>query len=414
MNTVFKCFFCAALLLSMCTVNAGGNNNIVLTGTNNQSIDRMAIQSAINSASPGATVILKGTFQLDGTAISIVRPNLKIIGSGGDKNNNWGTVISGLLRSDGTPQRNFGAPTFSLNNVGFLLLHGSSNITIQGIKFVNLNIPVQIAPQVVSYTSSLCSSFNVLPSGGANYSIMQNWIDNSNRPISGFGKATNVSITNNRISNSGFTFFDIVLAGTNSVGCTATNGQGGFVTQALPGLLNPSQVLIQKNDFDTDNAIDQIALLIAENVLVSGNNISAGANTECSVLARTNNGLITLNNVDLGNAGLCGIAVDAATAAPFTNPVNIVSFNNVLNGDPTIGIGVGMDDGITGVLALGNIFHNIGAAEYLLCDANADSNAEAEALCDGTGVATSNNTVISSSKYRVMNLGVNNKIIIIK
>ena len=78
-------------VLLLAAVVLAGNGNITTVNCTGNPTDRALIQSAINNAGSGDTIMLVGTCQLDGTRVFITKSNLTITGAGAA--GNWSTVV---------------------------------------------------------------------------------------------------------------------------------------------------------------------------------------------------------------------------------------------------------------------------------------------------------------------------------
>lgn len=378
----------------------------IVYGQNNQAVDRIAIQDAIDNAKPGSIIVLKGMFKLDGTTIDIRNSNITLMGAGAA--DGWSTVLVGLTNPNGTPQVDNPAPTFQHFNRAFKVSHDARNITIMGIKFLNINRGITIAPGLQS-NSSLCSDFTITK-GGANYIVRDNWFDNNSVAYTVSGDADGTAFTNNKMTN--ISARDISIGGGGALRCSTPNGSGGFISVLLPDGGVPKNAVVTGNVIDQDKAQFSVTYLQVINLLMFGNKITVGPNSIGVVTLRTDNAYIANNIIDLKGFGFFGIAVDPPTAPTvFNNQKNTVAFNFVSNAIADVGVGIAVDS-TSGTTMFGNTFSNNAGADYLLCDLFADTNNVSSALCDGLGIPTSNNKIIvDDPAISVMDLGVDNKIV---
>ena len=138
--------------------NPNRGNNITPVNCTGNPTDRALIQSAINNAGSGDTIMLVGTCQLDGTRVFITKSNLTITGAGAA--GNWSTVVKGIASTSGTPVGDNGFPDFLLFNRGFQIgdISGNSvvkNVGISNIKFSTLNRAVIVSPQIGEITTNV-------------------------------------------------------------------------------------------------------------------------------------------------------------------------------------------------------------------------------------------------------------------
>lgn len=378
----------------------------IINGQNNQAIDRIAIQNAVDSAKPGSIVVLNGVFQLDGTVIDIKNSSIVLKGAG--ENDGWSTVLVGLTNPNGSPQLDKPAPTFQHFNRAFKISHDARNITIMGIKFLNINRGITISPGLQG-NSNLCSDITVTK-GGANYIVRDNWFDNNSSAFNVIGEADGTVFTHNKMTNT--LVRDISFGGGGALRCAMPNGTGGFITVVIPNAGVPKNAVVSDNVIDQDKAQFSVAYLQVINLLMIGNKIDVGPNSIGAVTLRTDNAFILNNAINLNGFGFFGVAVDPATAPTvFNNPKNTVAFNFVSNSIADVGVGIVVDS-TSGATMFGNTFSNNAGADYLLCDLFADTNNVSSAICDGLGIPTSNNKIIvDDPSITVMDLGVDNKII---
>lgn len=113
-----------------------GKGNITTVSCTGSSSDRALIQSAINNAGSGDTLMLVGTCQLDGTQVFIIKSNLTITGAGAA--GNWSTVVQGIASGDGTPVGDGGLPSELLFNRGFQIGDTSGNSQVQNVLIENI------------------------------------------------------------------------------------------------------------------------------------------------------------------------------------------------------------------------------------------------------------------------------------
>ena len=400
------------------SVYANGSSNVtsvVCTGKSG-SADRLAIQAAINSARPGAVIKLMGTCQLDGQEIFINTSNITLQGVGAQ--GNWTTVLSGLTGTNGLPLTDFGAPTYQFFNRGISIGPSNntiSNVTIQGIKFINLHRGVVISPSIAG-NSSLCSGYpggvTITTGNASNIVVGNNWFDNNTRALSNFGTSDHINLVNNLITNTGngSGFTDITIEGQQQ-SCSNPNGSQSSIEIGTPASINVSNNTI-KND------LSEVPILaIATNQVIANNNITSGSNIYVAIDSAALNSLIIGNVIDGSSLMSAGIEVDFPFEAWPNNAQtsSLVTLNTIKNSAPSIGTGAVVDSSVSGAIMIGNFFNNISSADYLLCDADANTNDTAAANCaqnPNNPVASFNNTIVSViPSTTIMNLGNNNQII---
>lgn len=386
--------------------------------------DRALIQKYINKAAPGDTINLAGTCQLDGTAIFINTSNLTIQGAGAS--GNWSTVLLGLTDSNGVPLNDQPGPTFQYFNHGISI--GPSNntisgVAIQGIKFKNLNWPVDISPSIAGNTH-LCSGITITTGNASHISVTDNWFDNDGLAVSNFGVGDHINIENNLITNmgvltnsdAGLGAFDISVVGQLNL-CSNSDNSISFAAVGTTSFLN-----ITNNTIKNDKSRLPFFIL-ANSAVITNNNITAGPNINGSlgmdnIVGATVMDLGIANSVIIGNIingiGLTSPAIQIDYPfVPFNQPTtSFLALNTIINSAPFTGVGISVDSSVSGATMIGNLFNNISSTDYLLCDANANTNATAAANCYPNGSGSSfNNTIVSTNpNTTVMNLGTNNTI----
>jgi len=394
----------ALLLLAACPGSTYAATTTAVCA-NNIGIDRVLIQAAINNSVAGDTIELIGTCQLDGTAIFINTPNLTIKGPGAA--GNWTTVVSGLTDLNGIPLDDGTAPSFLRFNRGLSIgprTDSISGITIQGIKFANLNSAVDISPSIGG-NSNLCSGMQIT-SGNASYILVtNNWFDNDRRAVSNIGLSHHINITANLITNSGFSNEDIL-------------SEGGFIECFVPqrsfnAIQFPSDVSYQNNVIKSDHA--HVAPIFAENVqsiTIIKNAVTSGV-AFAPILFIAQEAHVSQNVVNGLGSALAGIFDNQAFApfVPFPTLDHQISNNSITN-ISSAGIGIGVDSGIFGTVITNNQFDTSGVVNILLCDANANASPLAALECSGGGIASHDNLVITTHfGGTVLDLGSHNKVI---
>lgn len=380
--------------------------------------DHDLIQAVINVSAPGDTIKLIGTCQLDGRAILISISNLTIQGAGAS--GNWATVISGLTDSGGMPLRDQAAAPFGWFNRGFSIgsLNGPvSGVTIQGIKFVNLNYAVNVSPSIAG-SSNLCSSIQITGATASGIAVTNNWFDNVVRAVSNLGLSDHINVTGNLISNSGYA--DAVRgyhADFNSAGgflsCKNADGSHSLLAMQFPAYVN-----YQSNVIRDDHAYDPILIYPdVQSVSIVKNTITSGSALEL-ILFAAQSAYVSQNILDGQGGAFAGIFGNQTLQ--LSAPLYQVKNNSIANINGTaanyygvpVGIGIGVDSGIFGASIASNQFDSSATVDVLLCDATASTTAIAAAQCDGGGIASHNNKVIIDPGTTVSDLGVNNKILV--
>ena len=381
--------------------------------------DHDAIQNAVNNSAPGDTIKLIGTCQLDGRAIIISHSNLTIEGPGAS--GNWATVISGLSDSGGMPLGDQGGYPFGWFNRGFSVqmpLNGSiSGVTIQGIKFVNLNYAVNISPSIAG-NSNLCAATQIVTGATASTILVaNNWFDNVVRAVSNLGSSDQIYVTGNLITNSGFADSFGLRADINSAGgfLPCKNADGSHSSLAIQF---PAHLTYQANVITNDHASFPIFVFPdVQSVSIIKNTITTGNAFDLIVFA-AQNAYVSQNVLD-GQGGSLG-GIFGNQTLQLSSPQYQIKNNSITNINGTnsngygvpVGIGIGVDSGIFGPSIVNNQFDSSAVVDILLCDATANTTAIAAVQCDGGGIASHDNKVIINSGTTVSDLGVNNKILV--
>ena len=128
---------CKLLVISASLVAATANAKVLkLDGQNDSSVDRAAIQSAIDSAPEKSVIQLRGTFQFDGDNVIVDRSDLTIMGAGP------GATLLGLVDNNGLPQGGFD------HNNGITIEPSGpetvANIQIKNLEFSGFALAVQL------------------------------------------------------------------------------------------------------------------------------------------------------------------------------------------------------------------------------------------------------------------------------
>jgi hypothetical protein len=370
---------------------------VICTGSNN----RVLIQSAIVNSVAGDTIELIGTCQLDGTAIFINTPNLTIEGAGAA--GNWSTVVSGLTDSSG-PLGDGPSPTFLRFNRGLSIgprNDSISGVTIQGIKFTNLNSAVDISPSI-SGNSTLCNDMPITSGNASDILVANNWFDNDRRAVSNFGLSDHINITDNLITSSGFSGEDIISEG-GFIECHTGIGNGLSFTP----IQFPTDVSFQDNVITNDNASLPLFILSVQSVKIIKNTITGGGSIFTPILFIAQKAYVSQNVVDGHGLAFAGI-FDNQAFVPFVSfpTLDHQISNNSISNISLAGVGIGVDSGIFGTSIVNNQFDTSGLVNILLCGASLS------AVCDGGGIASHDNTVITTNfGSSVSDLGLQNKLI---
>ncbi len=175
------------LALALFVLGAGsaeaGPNSVLVIGQNDQAVDRATLQAAVDGASPGTTIELEGTFQLDGERILIEDSFLTLAGrridndGDGAFNEDWGdgldNDLDGLIDEDGWDatlrgvEDPAGGPATqqgdnALWNRGLVVegVQGTlRRLRIRDIRFSNFHRAIEIIPEWGSPTGGCIDRF---------------------------------------------------------------------------------------------------------------------------------------------------------------------------------------------------------------------------------------------------------------
>jgi hypothetical protein len=223
---------CAVLgcLIACPVVAFAGGKTIVVTGQNDSSIDRPAIQAAIDAAPKNGTVLLQGTFQLDGVELFVRKSHLAIVGialdndgdhrvnedwadgqdndgDGAIDEDDWDAVLQGVLDGSGQPdQGSFpaepGNPGRSLFNRG-IAVQADDNVVIRDLKFTGMTRGVAFGGEILVQPGVYCDEIQRTHVLTKNSAAERNLFDNMQRGVQVFGVAKNVVFRDNIMINEG-------------------------------------------------------------------------------------------------------------------------------------------------------------------------------------------------------------------
>ena len=250
------------LVVAVTASAAPPKKTTVVEGENDSSVDRQAIQDAIDDAGKNDTVELFGTFKLDGTAIFVTRGDITIAGRRIDNDHDgtinedwadgidndgdgdvdedgWDAVLQGILTVDGRPDE----MPLTLYNRG-LIWRGFSgtgrNITVRDIEFSGLVRGVTFEPSFVLPAGFLCDDLVVTEAAIHNSTVERNHFTNSVRGFQIFGGSDHVKVQNNLATNirassatPSQSAFPILLVG-ESLFCIAPDGSDSSVPFGSP------------------------------------------------------------------------------------------------------------------------------------------------------------------------------------
>ena len=266
---------------------AGGGDVITVLGLDDPGQDRANIQAAVDSAAPGDTVRLIGTFRLDGERITLGISSLTVEGEeldndgdgrvqedwADDRDNDgdgrvdeddWETWIFGVDAGDGTPVLNDG--TNGLFNRG-LVVDGAEgelrNLTIRQLAFSTFHRAIELVPEWFSPTGR-CEDRVAVAGSLDRVRIEDNRIVASELGITLLGAIDNSTVERNVFADIGI--FGAVVEG-GEVRCPFADGS--FVDLALS---TPSHNRILANEVLRGS----LGTALTEQSLVADNEIEDG------------------------------------------------------------------------------------------------------------------------------------------
>lgn len=214
-NTLRVCLTIVGLLVATTSFAA----TLTVDGKDNINADRKAIQRAIDKADPGDVILLKGTFQLDGTSVKVNKSDLTVEGEV-DGDGNPTTLIKGILDANGNPVTEFPGSGYINRGIEVQATPDNpilvSNVVVKDLKMDGHNRTVSMSSVLTS--SNLCA--DIVTSLGVKDIIVENIHgDNNVRGPQSFGAAENVE------------FRDLNIENTHSIGMIISGGTAGCYLQ---------------------------------------------------------------------------------------------------------------------------------------------------------------------------------------
>lgn len=252
-------FTTGTLIFMLLATAAMGAQPIVVNGQNDIAVDRQAIQDAIDGASDGDTVRLRGTFQIDGQRIFIeqsIRLRGEAIDNDGDGATNedwtdgvdndgdgaideddWDTFLLGLTDANGLPRGDL--PDGSQFNRGIAiegLEDEVEDLEIRDIAFINFHRAITALPDIQFGDTFACS--DVIETGGSveELTVRKNRFFNNARAVQFFGGVDEGEIKDNVVVGGGAA--QLLLIG----GVTGCTGPGD-----PPAIGNPTETRVKGN-----------------------------------------------------------------------------------------------------------------------------------------------------------------------
>ncbi len=260
------------LLAVLCLATPAESTATVIhvVGQDDASVDRPALQAAIDAASPGMTISLAGTFQLDGERVLLETPYLTLAGEAVDNDGDgatnedwpdgvdndgdgqvdedgWDTHLRGVLADNGRPARVDGEN--ALWNRA-LVVEGASG-TLRGLTIRNLHLSgfhrgIDLTPEWGSPTGGCADRFHT---GGKVHGmrLVSNHFAGNALGVLGLGDVRSLRAERNL-----FTEHEIggLFMEGGRVGCPLVDGSSVELT-----LGTPLRTRIEDNRFENANAL---------------------------------------------------------------------------------------------------------------------------------------------------------------
>ena len=321
---------------------AGPPQTITVQGQDNINLDRQAVQDALDSAQPGDTVELVGTFQFDGGEVFITKSRLTLAGRAVDNDgdgkvnedwtdgvdndgdgdvdeDDWDAEIHGLAYPDGTPVEDLTSTLFNRAvgiTAGFGDLRG---IAVRHLKFYTVLRGVRLSGGHFSYSHD-CDDIVYTGDEIDGVVVEKNLFDNTRRGAQIFGTVANATFRDNVAIGS---HNQALLVVGDLVGCRLPGDNSDF-TGVMP-IERPERIEISGNrvladpttgiavfgtDHSTvrDNAVEtnRVGVYLYDNLGLSAlRNLVSGAELGLGMEAE-NKATVMHNVVSGGNAGVYG------------------------------------------------------------------------------------------------------------
>jgi len=242
------------LALIVSVASADPSETIVVVGQADRTVDRQNVQDAIDAASPGASIVLEGTFLLDGERIFISNGPLTLTGapvdndSDGRVNEDWGdgvdndgegltdeddwdSVLEGIAEADGTPASDGMLDYYYNRAISIEGVTGTAgHIAIRHLKLTTFDRGINIFPEYF-WGTKRCE--DLVHTGGQtqHVTIEDNWFENSYRDIVVNGTGRDMTAQRNHFvgSLSG----SVLLIG-ELFGCIRPDGMDDPVPMGVP------------------------------------------------------------------------------------------------------------------------------------------------------------------------------------
>lgn len=302
----------SALALLLAAAVPGGAATLTVTGRNDAAVDRPNLQQALDAAAPGDTILLDGTFQLDGVSLFLAEDRLtlegRVIDDDGDGRANedwadgadndgdgavdeddWDAALLGVDDGSGGPAGDV-SPRQFFNRA--LRIEGVTGvvrqIAVRHLLFARHNRAVSISADHRFGSGSACEDVELTGGLARGITIEHNRFLDNERDVQLLGAAHGVAVRDNVMT--GATEFPVLLAG-ESLPCLLPDNS----RSALP-VGRPENTLVAGNRMqglvaavfssetgstkvqDNDASGDFVGFLISDDVGASllGNRINGG------------------------------------------------------------------------------------------------------------------------------------------
>ncbi len=397
------------MALSPAMVLASHQQVLNVAGQNDVAVDRLAVQAAVNSASPGDTILLEGTFQFDGTPVVVRSSRLTIAGEvvdndgdgaynedrpdGIDNDNDglvdedgWDATVRGVDDGFGGPAADAFPNRF---NDGFEVLgfdEALRHLTFRDLEFERLNRSIYLFPDYDDDgTVFVCLSSS--PTNGRldRVTIKNNAFVNGVRAVEAAGRVKKVSVRGNLFAQQSR---GVLLFG-QTLGCAEEDGS---VVEFLP-LGTPRQFAVANNEFESVSI--GVNSFISRSTRVRRNLMQTRT---AGVVSVEDQSMVVSRNEIVGSfAGVIG-SFDDRFEGPSSG--NFVFRNLIVDSF----FGILIDCATTGYTAINNEFSGSALADVLL-DGTAPGGS-----CEGVGDSFSNTVVATQFPTTVQDFGDGNRL----
>lgn len=363
---------------------------IPVQGHDDAVTDRPALQDALDRAEPGDTVLLSGTFQLDGQRVLITTAPLTLLGevldADGDGLENedwldgidndgdgrvdedgWDAVIRGLTNPDGSLARDPDPTSYFNRGLALQGVTGTAErVAIRHLKFEHHIRAINLEPEIDA-PNDRCEESTVTGGLLVGVDLRHNFFTDNERGIQGLGAVENLRIHQNLFL--GNHAVDLLFVG----GLRSCVGTAG----SLP-LGTPTDVHLTRNRILDSNI--GIFTDHTRGLLFQGNTIDE---VVLGIFTRSDEGVTIKDNDVSRSFRAVTTSLPATDAAILGNRISAVS-----------DVGIILLNRSAGYAAGNNRFDGSGSADIRL------------------GPTTTDNTVIALPGVRVIDLGTGNHVVL--